>query len=126
MNEAVAVARATVLLVEDETLQRLMLADIIEDAGCAVVEATTAAQALRILEARTDILAVVADIDMRGSSAGIALVTTIRDRWPPVELILVGSTRPDEASIPVRGVFHDKPFQQGRIAASIRRFAGMA
>ncbi|WP_288584941.1 response regulator [uncultured Methylobacterium sp.] len=114
--------RPIVLLVEDEPVLMMVLSDLIEEAGCAVVEATTAAKAIRILEARTDIRVVMADLDVRGSVMGLKLAALIRDRWPPIELILTGAVKPDLSNIPARGVFHDKPFNHEDISQSIRSF----
>ncbi|KQT57261.1 histidine kinase [Methylobacterium sp. Leaf456] len=100
----------------------MVLSDLIEEAGCDVVEATTAAKAIRILGERTDIRVVVADLDVRGSVMGLQLAAMIRDRWPPIELVLTGAVKPNLSSIPARGVFHDKPFNQAGMVASIRGF----
>lgn len=115
--------RPIVLLIENEPIQMMVLSDLIEAAGCDVVEATTAAKAIQILERRTDIRVVVADLDVRGSIMGLQLAAMIRDRWPPVELVLTGAVKPDLSRIPARGVFHDKPFDEPKIVQSIRAFA---
>ncbi|MET7245611.1 response regulator [Methylobacterium sp. EM32] len=115
--------RSIVLLIEDEPILMMVLSDLIEEAGCEVVEATTAAKAIRILEERTDIRVVMADLDVRGSVMGLKLAAMIRDRWPPIELILTGAVKPELANIPARGVFHDKPFDHAGIVRSIRTFA---
>lgn len=101
----------------------MVLSDLIEEAGCDVVEATTTAKAIQILESRPGIRIVLADLDVRGSVMGLRLVALIRERWPPVELILTGAVKPDLSSIPARGVFHDKPFQQRKLVQCIREFA---
>jgi CheY-like chemotaxis protein len=114
--------RPIVLLIEDEPILMMALSDLIEEAGCEVVEATTTAKAIRVLEVRTDIRVVMADLDVRGSVMGLKLAALIRDRWPPIELILTGAVKPELASIPARGVFHDKPFNHASIVQSIRSF----
>ena len=115
--------RPVVLLIEGEAIQMMVLSDLIEEAGCDVVEANTTAKAIQILESRPDIRIVFADLDVRGSVMGLRLAALIRERWPPVELILTGAVKPDLSSIPARGVFHDKPFQQRKLVQSIREFA---
>lgn len=115
--------RPIVLLIEDEPIQMMVLSDLIEEAGCDVVEANTTVKAIQILEDRPDIRIVFADLDVRGSVMGLRLAALIRERWPPVELILTGAVKPDLSSIPARGVFHDKPFQQRKLVQSIRQFA---
>ena len=81
--------RRVVLIVEDEPLLRMAGSDMIESAGFVVVEAANATQAVRILEARLDIHIVFSDIDMPAGIDGIKLAALIRDRWPPIEIILV-------------------------------------
>jgi CheY-like chemotaxis protein len=80
--------QTVVLVVEDEPLLRLMAVTMVENAGFAPIEAANADQAVRILESRTDIRIVFTDIDMPGSMDGMKLAACIRDRWPPVEIIL--------------------------------------
>ena len=68
------------------------------------MEASDADEAITILEARKDIRIVFTDIDMPGSMDGLKLAHTIRERWPPIELILTSGhfdLRDDE--IPERG-----------------------
>lgn len=118
--------RPIVLLIENEPILTMVLSDLIEEAGCEVVEATTTARAISILEQRADIRVVLADLDMRGSVAGLKLAALIRDRWPPIEMILTGAMKPDLSSIPARGVFHDKPFDYAGLVRSIRMFAELS
>ena len=106
-------ARPAVLVVEDEPLQRMMLIDLVEDAGFVAVEALDADDVVRILESRPDIRVVIADIDMPGGVDGLKLAASIRDRWPPIELIVTsGRKRLTADDLPARGVFFSKPFGQ--------------
>lgn len=98
--------------------------DLIEDAGFEAVEATDAAQAIEILEGRPDIRIVFTDIDMPHGMDGMKLAMLIRDRWPPIELILTSSKlnpRPEE--LPLRGVFFSKPYSEEALISTVRRMA---
>jgi len=77
-----------VLVVEDETLVRELVAEELAEAGYIVVVANDADQAIAILEARQDINLVFTDIDMPGSMDGLKLAAAVRDRWPPVHIII--------------------------------------
>jgi CheY-like chemotaxis protein len=89
----------TVLVVEDDAQIREIVKDELEDAGYSVVVAAHAAAADAILEARLDIHLVFTDIDMPGSMDGLKLAACVRDRWPPVHIIITtGKARP--ATIP--------------------------
>ncbi|UIN35023.1 response regulator [Methylobacterium oryzae] len=112
-----------VLVVEDDPILMMALVDYVENAGCEAVEATTVVEAIRLLETRTDIRTVFTDLDMRGSTAGMKLALSIRDRWPPIELLMISSQPWDAAQIPDRGVVLGKPFDRRKIVAAIRRFS---
>jgi CheY-like chemotaxis protein len=81
-------ATPAILVVEDEPLLRLMAVDIVEDAGFEALSAATADEALAILETRADVRLVFTDVQMPGSMDGLRLAHAVRDRWPPVELIV--------------------------------------
>jgi len=113
----------TVLVVEDEPLQRMSLMDLLEEAGYAVAEASDADQALIILESRPDIRIVLADVDMPGSMDGLRLAALVRDRWPPIEIIVTsGRGIPQLSSIPARAMFLPKPLNEQRIKEALSLF----
>jgi len=58
--------KTRILVVEDETLIRMVGAEILEDAGFDVLEAADADEALRILQAHDDVLLLFSDVDMPG------------------------------------------------------------
>ncbi len=102
----------------------LAMVDLVEQAGCVAVEASTVTLAITILESRSDIRTVFTDLDMRGSMAGMELAVSIRDRWPPIELILTSSdASPQGLVLPARGVYVGKPFDRRKVVTAIRRFA---
>lgn len=116
--------RQAVLVVEDEPLLRLMALDLVEEAGFEAVEARNADEAIRVLEARTDIHIVFTDVDMPGSMDGLKLAAAIRDRWPPIEIIITsGHVRLDDSSIPVNTVFFPKPYDHSEVTNTIRWMA---
>lgn len=105
-----------VLVVEDEPLIRLSAIQMVEDAGYAAVEAHDALEAVRILDSRPDIRIVFTDIDMPGAMNGLLLAAAIRDRWPPIEIILTsGALVPAAALMPDRGLFLPKPYTQTQL-----------
>lgn len=118
-------ARPLVLLIENEPLQRMILADFIDEAGCDCIEVWNTASAIRELKTRPEIHVVVADLDMCDRPRGSELMALIRERWPPVELLLTGALRPAAETLPVRGVFFDKPFDQKRFTKTLRSLAGL-
>ncbi len=116
-------APPVVLVIQDEPILALTMSDYVEAAGCEALVTNGVAAAIRILEQRTDIRVVFADLDVRGSVMGLKLAAMIRDRWPPIELVLTGALAPDLDTIPARGVFCDKPFREASVVAALRTFA---
>lgn len=112
--------RTTVLVVEDEFLIRLNAVSIVEDCGFEAVEASNADQAIRILEADTNIRLVFTDIDMPGTMDGLKLAHYIRERWPPILLLLAsGKAIVEEAQLPSGAKFFSKPYSDHAIAATL-------
>ena len=101
---------AVILVVEDEELARLIIADYLKDAGFTVLESSNAEDALALLEGRSDVRAVVLDVVMPGTMDGIALAHRIYQRWPRIGLLVVSgrepprrrSCRPARVSFPSR------------------------
>ncbi|MBE7183051.1 MAG: response regulator [Methylobacterium mesophilicum] len=115
-------ARKVVLVVEDEPLLRMMAVDMVEEAGFEAVEAWDAEEAIRILEGRLDIRVVFTDIDMPNGVDGLKLAAAIRDRWPPIEIIITsGKLWSRGLKLPERAVFFPKPYQRDKVAAEMRR-----
>jgi CheY-like chemotaxis protein len=119
-----ATVKPAVLIVEDEFLLRMQAVDMIEEAGFEVAEARNADEAIKLLETRKDIRIVFTDIEMPGSMDGLWLARAIRDRWPPIELILTsGKHRLDSSELPVRGHFVPKPYSFDVLAKTLRKLA---
>jgi len=118
---AVATAQQNVLVVEDEYVIRMDAVVMIEEAGYNVVEACNADEAIAILETREDIRVVVTDVEMPGSMDGIKLARAIRDRWPPVELIVTsGRYHVRTGELPPRAKFMPKPYRPDVLVTVIR------
>jgi CheY-like chemotaxis protein len=117
-------SKTIVLVVEDEPIQRLMAVTVVEDAGFEAIEAGNADEAIRILESRNDIRIVFTDIDMPGSMDGVKLAACIRDRWPPVQIVVTsGYLAGKDVALPARSLFLPKPYSAGAIAEALRRMA---
>jgi CheY-like chemotaxis protein len=124
MAQTILIKKALVLVVEDEPLLRLMAVDLVEEAGFEAIEATNADEAVRILETRTDIRIVFTDIDMPGSMDGMMLAAAVRDRWPPIEIVIVsGYRRQNDIELPHRSVFFSKPYDPSVVTATLKRMA---
>jgi CheY-like chemotaxis protein len=114
--------RHKVLVVEDEPLLRMMAVDLGEDAGFEAFEAADAQEAVVLLETTPGITVLFTDIDMPGSMDGLMLAAAVRDRWPPIEIIIVsGMRKPSEDDMPGRSVFLAKPYDVQRVTDQLRK-----
>ena len=114
--------RLLVLLVEDEILLRMNAVEMIEEGGFDVVEAANADEAIEILESRSDISVIFTDIQMPGSMDGLKLARYVRDRWPPIQLLVTsGRHHIDDADLPPRGQFVPKPYDTHLLATTLHR-----
>ncbi|OJF96631.1 response regulator [Pararhizobium antarcticum] len=124
MAQSRPLGKRIVLIVEDEPLLRMMAVDLVEDAGFVAVEASNADEAVRILEMRSDIRIVFTDIDMPGSIDGMMLAAAVRDRWPPIEIIITsGHRRMTDLDLPARSVFFAKPYDTAKVTATLHQMA---
>lgn len=119
-----SVEKRVVLVIEDEPVLRIDVVDMLEGAGFEVIESTSVEDALHILESRPDIRIVYMDLDMPKGVDGVKVAAAIRDRWPPIEIVLTAS-RVDGARIqlPVRAKFFAKPINPARVIEAVRGFA---
>jgi CheY-like chemotaxis protein len=100
-----------VVIVEDLVLVRMMIHDVLSDAGFHVIETVSGEEALRVLEARSDVMAVVTDIELGKGITGLELAHRIAQHWPSVGLILTsGRTMIAADELPARSVFLAKPY----------------
>ncbi|KQY23689.1 response regulator [Rhizobium sp. Root482] len=104
------------LVVEDDGLIRLDLADILADQGYAVDEAATADEALEFLDATDGIVAVLTDIDMPGSMNGIGFANVAYERWPEIKIVVIsGRYNPAAGVLPPGAKFLSKPVSEQMI-----------
>jgi two-component system, response regulator PdtaR len=99
---------AKVLLVEDEPLVRMLLAEELRAAGLTVVEAGCASEALSFL-AVDSVDVVVTDIQMPGGMDGLELAEDIRRKHPAVPIV-VTSGNPPPVNLSQLGPFLMKPY----------------
>jgi DNA-binding NtrC family response regulator len=113
-----------VLVVEDEPLLLLMAGTIVEDAGLQPLYAKNADEAVMILESRADIRIVFTDVDMPGSMDGIKLAAAVRDRWPPIHIIVVsGHASVALSELPEGARFFGKPYDEQRVVETLTTMA---
>ena len=118
----------TVLVVEDEVLIRMVIAQYLRDCGYRVIEAASADEAVIVLkqsELRID--AVLSDVEMPGTMDGFGLARWVRQNRAGLEVILVGSpARAADAAADLceSGPAFAKPYEPRAVVDQIRRLLG--
>ena len=108
------------MVVEDSPLIRMGAAQLVLSAGYEALEAGDADEAIRILESRDDIDLVFTDVQMPGTMDGVKLAHYIRDRWPPVKLIIAsGAAVLAESHLPAGSRFFSKPYDDHTITKTM-------
>jgi PAS domain S-box-containing protein len=111
--------RLRVLLVDDDALVSLNTTYMLMDLGHSVMEASSAAQALRLLEADGQFDAVVTDYAMPGMN-GLDLAIKIRNLRPKLPIVLATGY----AETPLHGAVGfprlSKPYSQDELSAALR------
>jgi CheY-like chemotaxis protein len=112
--------RETVLLVEDEALIRMGMAEVLESAGYVVREAGDGIAALSILASNPDIALLVTDIDLPRMD-GLQLVEAARSTRPDLCVILMsGKTYLRTGRLPDTIPFLEKPVSETDLVACVR------
>jgi len=115
-------APATVLVVEDETLVRMMTVHLIEDMGYRVIEAGSAEEALERVRDQPAIDLLFTDIRMPGLD-GFALAERARALRPAIKVIYTtGYAEVERTASPVApGPLLSKPYAPDRLDEEIRK-----
>jgi two-component system, response regulator PdtaR len=113
------------LVVEDDELIRMHAADMVRDLGFETIEAANADEAISLLERCSDITVVFTDIQMPGSMDGLRLVAVVRDRWPPIALLVTsGQANPPAAALPLGARFISKPCMRHELQTHLSALSG--
>ncbi len=116
--------RLAVLVVEDDALLRAEASDLCIEAGFTTYEARNADQAIRLLERHPDIRVLFTDIEMEGSMDGLKLAHAVRERWPPVSIMITsGRRKVTREDLPENGLFFAKPYPPDDIVKALNDIA---
>lgn len=111
--------RPVVLVVEDEILVRLVIADELRRQGLRVIEAINGNEALEVLRlGRVDLL--MTDVRMPGSVDGLQLARIARATWPELRIVVVSGHAAEPLFGGLADAFFAKPYDIGHVIARIR------
>lgn len=115
----------TVLVVEDDTMVRMPIAEYLRDCGYTVLEAGSASEAIATLDSGAPVGLVFSDIRMPGKMDGLGLAEWCHVHCPAVPVLLTsgysGGQNPRTTPFPGTG-FVEKPYSQlhvGRLIAEL-------
>ena len=116
---------ATILLVDDEELVRTATAEMLSDLGYTMIEASSGAEALRLLRTGEPPDLMITDYLMPGMN-GVALIEHARALAPAMELMLITgySTVAEGPAAAVPRLA--KPFRQSDLAAMVAELLASA
>jgi CheY-like chemotaxis protein len=111
-----------VLVVEDEALIRMVLADVLSDEGYTVIQASNGQEALKVVRGLPSLDALVTDLQMP-FVGGLAVAWAARKRWPKLPVIIASSAlNAHQAVEAVVGSHHvPKPFLPGLLGSQLVR-----
>jgi DNA-binding response OmpR family regulator len=113
----------TLLIVEDEVLIRLDVADYLRQCGYRVIEAGNASEAMAILQSGQRIDLVFSDVQLPGATDGFALSRWVRTHQPEVKVILTsGVARSAQVAgeLCEDGPLEKKPYDPQQLLERIR------
>lgn len=111
MPKSVRPRPTTVLIVENEALVCLELASRLAEMGLTALVANDADEAMAVLDSHPEIELLLTDIRMpAGSIDGVRLAHHVRDRWPPLKIIVMSGLIDIELSdLPLDSILLAKP-----------------
>lgn len=110
---------ATILIVEDEFLLRLALADALAESGHDVIECGSILEAVAALAGRQDIDAVITDVDLPGGLSGLDLAKLLKRTRPSLPLWVTSGRDVDLADLDNVVAFHAKPCRLANFAREV-------
>jgi CheY-like chemotaxis protein len=114
---------AVILVVEDEIVVRLSIAEHLREQGYSVVEAVGIADAVAVFSSGTSIDFVFSDTDMPGAHSGLYLADWLSKHHPTVPILLASSEpslRPELTTGKVRR-FIAKPYAIADISVHMKQ-----
>jgi CheY-like chemotaxis protein len=118
-------APATILLVEDEVLVRMALADQLRSAGYVVLEASNAHEALDLLHSKGyGVQLLLSDIRMPGRMDGLELARTMRAQHPEIKIVLASGESFSATHWGDTDGFFPKPYNARRLIEHIKMLLG--
>lgn len=115
--------KPTILVVEDEILIRIDLAETLREQGYTVLEAGNGDEALKLLQAGIACDLVISDVRMPGGTDGLALLARLKIDRPDVPVILASGHLSTERAAAATA-FLSKPYPMAQMLAMVAKVIG--
>lgn len=114
------IPRPSILVVEDESLVRMMAVDMFETAGFQVLEASSGEKALKLVEECGDLSVLFTDVDLANHIDGFHLSRVVHDAHPEMHIIVVsGQYVAKKGDLPEGARFIGKPYDPDVVTATL-------
>jgi DNA-binding NtrC family response regulator len=108
----------TALVVEDDTHQREILANLLKDEGLEVIECTSAEAAeLVVASTGSELKALVTDVFLSGEMSGVELAQYAKRKFPHINVVMVSGRSPPY--IPQDASFLLKPYRAKELLKAV-------
>ncbi|WP_426149430.1 PAS domain-containing protein [Pseudomonas sp. DC3000-4b1] len=116
----------TVLIVEDDAAARMLLTEVVQDLGYAVIEASDSVAGTRILESDVPIDLLITDIGLPGGCNGLDMVSRCQDQRKGLKVLFITGYTDQASTLPER-LGHNariltKPFALDAMRQCLRDF----
>jgi CheY-like chemotaxis protein len=122
-GEPVPAPPPVILVVEDDVLVRTVVAAYLRECGFDVIEATSADEAIRVLQAEVRVDIVFSDVNMPGRMDGFGLAQWVRRERPWLKVILTSGaarTAKEAGDLCEHGPILAKPYDHAELERHIR------
>ena len=99
---------ARILVVEDDTLLRFVICEVLRGGDLEVVEVANADAALHYLKTKDSVDLVFTDVNMPGSMDGLELAHAVNENFPEIKVVVTSGNPPASPTAP--NPFIPKPY----------------
>jgi two-component system, response regulator PdtaR len=118
--------KPVILIVEDEAVIRVSAAGMLADAGFRTIEAANGDEALKLLDADSDVQLLFTDVRMPGTMDGLSLARRVRDRWPHIGIMVTSSrSMAGYDGLPSGSRFEQKPYSPSTVIRHARELTSV-
>jgi CheY-like chemotaxis protein len=110
------------LVVDDEPVIRMDIADLVADEGFDVVEARTIENAFEFLKCYPSLRLLITDTKTPGSMTGYELAWEVAERWPHICVVVASADARSDDELPPTAIFVAKPMSADVVHEAIEEY----